>query len=195
MNQRGPIKYTAALTVRSYYRLSNIRKVFFIFPRCRFMYYTWTTGVFCVLPMKKDWQRRLARMKRAQHFNHKKRGWTQFDHFRKKRGPHIWRWDVSIRLRCTWTSVSFFFSYCFLFFFPGLAFGPAYHGHLNPVGPSGVGGLLIVTAIQGECFDVFFCLFFDLQFSFYCAFFIFCVFLVFSLIFVFVQTHSKVCEW
>ncbi|KAL6794426.1 hypothetical protein J3E68DRAFT_374116 [Trichoderma sp. SZMC 28012] len=72
----------------------------------------------------------------------------------------------------------FRFSLVFSFFFLDWHSDQLIMGHLNPVGPSGVGGLLIVTAIQGERFDVL-CFFFDLQPAFYCAFFIFCVFLVF----------------
>lgn len=47
---------------------------------------------------------------------------------------------------------SLFFSIVFSFFLDWHS-DQLIMGHLNPVGPSGVGGLLIVTAIQGERFE------------------------------------------
>lgn len=94
-------------------------------------------------------------MKRAQYFNQQKKG-----------GGHSL--IISEKKRTTYTAVGCFkYDYdalghrsLFFFFFLVFSFFLDWHsdqlimGHLNPVGPSGVGGLLIVTAIQGERFDV-----------------------------------------
>ncbi|KAM6484985.1 hypothetical protein HDV62DRAFT_276692 [Trichoderma sp. SZMC 28011] len=77
----------------------------------------------------------------------------------KKRTTYTGGGMFQIRLRCTWTSVSFFVFHLFSLFFLDWHSDQLIMGHLNPVGPSGVGGLLIVTAIQGERFDVL-CFFF-----------------------------------
>ncbi|KAL6836969.1 hypothetical protein V8C40DRAFT_1464 [Trichoderma camerunense] len=190
-----PDQIYSSLTVRSYYRLSNSRKVF-LFPAMPIhVSYLDDRSVLCIAN-EEYWQRRLARMKRALNTLIKKKGgWTQFDHFRKKE-DHIYGGGMfQIRLRCTWTSVSFFPFHVFSFFFPGLAFGPAYHGAFEPSWSVRRWWPPHSDGYTGGTFSCF-VLFFDLQPAFYCAFFIFCVFLVFfPLIFVFVQTHSKVCEW
>lgn len=131
MNQRGPIKYTAALTVRSYYRLSHSRKVFYFPAMPIHVSYLDDRSVLCIANEEKL-AKTTCTMKRALNtLITQKKGWTQFDHFRKKE-DHIYGGGMfQIRLRCTWTSVSFFLFSCFLFF-PGLAFGPAYHGAFEP---------------------------------------------------------------
>lgn len=88
----------------------------------------------------------------SQHFNQQKKGGGHSLIISEKKEDHIYGGGMfQLRLRCTWTSVSFFFLLFSLFFLDWHS-DQLIMGHLNPIGPSGVGGLLIVTAIQGEMF-------------------------------------------
>ncbi|KAL6816444.1 hypothetical protein J3E69DRAFT_94675 [Trichoderma sp. SZMC 28015] len=68
----------------------------------------------------------------SQYSNQQKKGGGHSLIISEKKEDHIYGGGMfQIRLRCTWTSVSFFL-FLFFSFFPGLAFGPAYHGAFEP---------------------------------------------------------------